>query len=138
MKGVLFATFSFPFLPVAIRDVGFDSDDRFDSFTLAGLVELDRTEHVSVIGQGESFHAMISSGTHQGRDGVDPVQEAVVAMDVQVAELIGYFWQESSGCRVRCRDGVPGRSVVGPNRGLGKPRGDLMRDTRDVILVLER
>ncbi len=138
MKGVLFATFSFSFLPVAICDVGFDSDDRFDSFALASMVKLDGPEHVSMIGQGESFHAMISSGTHQCRDGIDPVQEAVVAMDVKVAELIGYFRQGSSGCRFQCRDGVPGRSVVGPNRGLGKPHGDLMRNTGDVILGLER
>ena len=138
MESVLPAAFSFSFLPVAIGDVGFDSDDRFDSFALASVVELDGTKHVSVIGQGEGFHAMVAGSSNQGWDFVDPVQKAVVAVDVKVAELVGDFRQESSRCRFRCRDVVPGRSVVGPNWVLGKPRGDLMPYTVDVILAVER
>ena len=138
MKCALPAAFAFPFLPMAIGDISFDSDDRFDSLASAGMVELDSAEHVSMIGQGECLHAMFASGSNQSRDGVYPIQQTVMTVDVKVTELVGYFGQGSSGCRSRCRDGVPGNSVVGLNGGTGKPHGDLMPHTVDVILDEER
>ena len=65
-----------------IRDVGLHADDGLDAFLAACLVELHRTEHVSMVRQGERFHALILGEANHVRDGVDPIQQAEMAVYV--------------------------------------------------------
>lgn len=79
-----------------IGDVGLHADDRLDTFLTARLVELDRTEHVSMVCQGERFHALILGEANHVRDGVDPIQQAEMAVYVKMAESIGSLGQMTS------------------------------------------
>lgn len=99
MESVLLAFFTFPLLSMSVCNIGFDPDDWLDAFLQASLMKFDSAVHVAVIGQGKGFHAMVTCGSNQCRNCIDPIQKAVMAVDMKVAELIGYFRQRSSGCR---------------------------------------
>ena len=79
-----------------IGDVGLHADDGLDAFLTARLVKLDRTEHVSMVRQGERFHALILGEANHVRDGVDPIQKAEMAVYVKMAESIGSLGQMTS------------------------------------------
>ena len=63
---------------IALGDVGLDTDDGLDAGLVGTIVELDRPEHVAVVGERDGRHV-------GGLGGVDDVAEAICA--VEEAEL---------------------------------------------------
>ena len=97
MEVRLSSTFALTIMTAAIGDVGFHAYDRLNSFLDTGLVKLDGAVHVSVVCQGEGFHALILRQANHVRDGVDPVQEAEVAVNMKMAVTISNLGQGTSG-----------------------------------------
>ena len=72
-------------------DVGFQSEDRVDAHFLGLLIELQRAVQIAVVGQGQGVHLQ---GLRAGQQPVDrsrPIQEAVMAMAVEMGErMVGH------------------------------------------------
>lgn len=73
--------------PAPRGDVGLHADDRPDAFGSALPIELDRPEEVAVIGEGERVHAALLRRSDELRYRHRSVEEAEVAVDVQVDEV---------------------------------------------------
>ena len=69
-------------------DVGLVADDRVDLRRLGGLVELQRPVKVAVVGDRKGVHPQFDRACHQPVDGTSPVEEAVVAVAVEVGERL--------------------------------------------------
>ena len=95
---MLFALFSLAVVTASIGDVGFDSDDRLDALGVTGVMKLDRTVHVAVVGQRQRLHSLVFRHRYQCRNGADPIEQAVMAVHMKMAILIGNLCQDSSGC----------------------------------------
>ena len=67
-------------------DVGLQAEDRVDAQFLRLPVELHRPVQVAVVGQGQGVHLQGLGPVEQAADRARPVQEAVVAVTVQVGE----------------------------------------------------
>ena len=86
-------------LPVGVLlrgDVGLDPEDRLDARLARLLVELDRPEHVAVVGQGHGGHLRLDRRGDHVVEAVGAVEEAELAVEVQVDEvghtaLVGSF-----------------------------------------------
>ena len=59
---------------------------RIDVFGFASAIELERTVHISVIRQSKRVHAVVGGTLNEFGNRACPVQEAVVAVAVQVNE----------------------------------------------------
>ena len=70
-------------------DVGFQTDDRQDLGGLGFAEKLDGSVHVSVIGQGQRGHAQSFGAFEQIRDLACAVQEAVMAVAMEMDERRG-------------------------------------------------
>ena len=75
-----------PFGALAGGDVGFVADDRVEAGRLAFPVELDGAVEVAVVGQGEGVHALRLGVGRQFREAVGAVEQAVMAVAVQMNE----------------------------------------------------
>jgi len=64
----------------AVGDVDLAADDRLDPRGVGGVVELDRAEHVSVIGERERGHLHRGGARDQTVETARAVQERVVAV----------------------------------------------------------
>ena len=67
-------------------DVRLHAEDRVDAQFLGGLVELDRPVQISMIGQRQGRHSQGLRPFEQTSDGTGAVQQAVVAMTMQMGE----------------------------------------------------
>ena len=68
------------------RDIGFDSHDRDHSAGLGLAQELDRPEHVAMVGQRNRRHPQRLDPLDQVRDLARPVQQAVMAVAMKMHE----------------------------------------------------
>src|ERR1700722_12983448 len=71
---------------LAGRDIGLASDDRFDPVLSGFAEELDRTEHVAMVGDGHRGHARRMRVLEQRFDLIGAVEQAVLGMDVEMGE----------------------------------------------------
>jgi hypothetical protein len=71
---------------VVVDDVEFAADDRVDAFGFGGVVELDATEEIAVIGHGNGGHLLLGCDVHELLDFAGAVEERVVGMAVEVNE----------------------------------------------------
>ena len=67
-----------------VRHVGLATDDRFDARLLRFFVEINRAVHHTVIGQGQRGHAEFGGALDGFIDAVGPVQQAELAVEVQM------------------------------------------------------
>jgi hypothetical protein len=74
----------------AARDVHLAADDRADALILAGLVVLDRPEHVPVVRQGDGPHPQRLGAGREVLDAQRAVEERVLRVHVEVDELSGH------------------------------------------------
>ena len=92
----LFVLADFAFVPpIARRDVGFVADDRVDAGRLGLLIELQRAVQIAVVGQGQGVHAQRLGLLDQRPDRAGAVQQAVMAMAVQMDEravVMAFLW----------------------------------------------
>ena len=72
------------------RDVGLDAEDRVDARVLGRFVELQRTVQIAVVGQGQGVHAQLFGPLQEAGDFAGAVQEAIVAMAMQMGERLGH------------------------------------------------
>jgi hypothetical protein len=72
------------------RDVDFAAEDGGDAALLACLVELERSEHVAVVGHGDGAHAELFRAVGELADADGAVEERVLGVDVEVDELGGH------------------------------------------------
>jgi len=87
--------------PAPRRDVGLVADDRVDLRRLRGLVELESPVKVAVVGDGQGGHAQFDRAVDQPFDRTRPVEEAVVAVAVEVGErLRAHPWASRGGAAV--------------------------------------
>lgn len=83
------------------RHADLAAQDRLQPFVAAGVVEVDRAEHVAVVGQGQRRHPELRGLLDQLVDVAGPVEQAVLGVEVE-------------GARARCRSPslpLPGRWV---------------------------
>ena len=71
---------------LARREVHFASDDRLDARGFRLLIELDRAEHVAVVGHRDRFHPRRLGVFDERADFVSAVEEAVLRVDVKMDE----------------------------------------------------
>ena len=67
-------------------DVSFIADDRVDVFGPTSVVELERPVQVAVVRQRQCVHAMVNGSLYQLGNRACSVEQAVVAVAVQVNE----------------------------------------------------
>ena len=67
--------------------VGFDPQDRLDADLASALVELDGTEHVAMIGQGDGRHAKGLRPFEDVLEAVGAVEQAELAVEVEMGEV---------------------------------------------------
>ena len=74
------------------RDVRFVANDRIDTDLFAGVVKLKSTVQVSMVGQRQRIHAMVSRSLDQFLDRARTIQQTVmaVAMEVNKRLFIGH------------------------------------------------
>src|SRR5258708_34504544 len=71
---------------LARREVHLASDDRLDARGFRLLIELDRAEHVAMVGHRDRFHPRRLGVFDQRPDFVRAVEEAVLRVDVKMDE----------------------------------------------------
>ena len=101
-------------------DVHLAAEDRLHALLLARLVELDRAEHVAVVGEGHGAHAERLRAADEVLELQRAVQQRVLRVDVQVDELgchgdDGGGWERASG--ESARDGEPPGARPSPHHG---------------------
>ena len=125
------------------REVGLDPDDRADPAGPSLLVEVERTEHVAVVGDRQGRHLEPGGLVEQLADPGRSVEHGVLGMGVQVHETIRHQrWTPSATTRTsrtgrhtcdrRCHRG--GRSAWGKIHSLRRPTLPDTTDTRDAPL----
>ena len=67
-------------------DVGLVAHDRVDAHVLGRFVELQRPVQIAVVGQGQGVHAQLFGPLQQAGDFSGAVEQAVVAMAVQMGK----------------------------------------------------
>ena len=60
------------------RNIHLAADDGLDAVAGRGAIEVDRAEHIAVVGHGHRGHAVLGHARHQMRDLIGPVQQAVL------------------------------------------------------------
>ena len=65
------------------------TDDRLDASGLAGLIEVDRPEHIAVVGHGHSRHSGLGDMRYQILDLVGAIEKRVLGMCMEVYETHG-------------------------------------------------
>ena len=77
-----------PLEPGRGRDVGLDPHDRLDPGRDPGLVELQRPEHRTVVGERERRHPELGGPLEQRLDPRGPVQQGELGVHVEVNEAV--------------------------------------------------
>jgi hypothetical protein len=86
----------------SLDEVKFAADERFDTFRLGGVIEIDGAKEIPVVGEGEGRHAEGHGAVHEAVDAAGSVQQAVVRMDVEMDKVL------ISGRHGRARQGAGG------------------------------
>jgi hypothetical protein len=86
MVGLLLTRDRHALAPVPERDVGFDADDRTDPLLERLLVELDRPEEVSVVGDGDGLHPHRGRLVDHGVDLLGAVEKRELSVIVEMNE----------------------------------------------------
>ena len=71
----------------ASREVEFAADERLEALGLGLVVELDRAVQIPMVGEGEGLHPQPGGAVHQAVDTASAVQQAVVAVDMEMDEI---------------------------------------------------
>ena len=71
----------------AWSDICLHTDKRFYSFLLGALVKLNRSEHITVIGQRDSRHIKIRCCVHERLNFTRSVKQTIIRMIVQMNEI---------------------------------------------------
>ena len=74
--------------PAARGDVGLVADDRVELGGLGGLVELQGTVEIAVVGDRQGVHPEFDGTVHESVDRAGPVEQAVVAVAVEMDERL--------------------------------------------------
>ena len=69
-----------------VVEIGLHPDDRFDTLFLHLLVEIDRTEHIAVIGNGDRIHPQLFEPASQSGYLVGTVEQRIFGMQMQMRE----------------------------------------------------
>ena len=64
-----------PFSPVARRHIGFDAQNGFQLSRTGGVVELDASVQVPMVGNGYGCHAQFRNSIHQAANSVSSIKE---------------------------------------------------------------
>jgi hypothetical protein len=78
------------FFVAICANIGFASDNRFDSRLLRSEIELDRAEQRSMIGERDCRHAQLRGALHHFLNFARPVEQAVLGMIMQMNEIQTY------------------------------------------------
>ena len=82
--------------PAARRNVRFVTDNGLDAAVLGLLVELQGAVQIAVVRQRQGVHALVSSTLDQPVDRAGAVQQAVMAVAVQMSKwLVGHGYDPS-------------------------------------------
>lgn len=73
-------------LVILLGDVEFAADDGVDAFGLGGVVELDGSEEVAMVGHGDGGHLLFGDDVHHLGDFTGSVEEGVIGMAVEMDE----------------------------------------------------
>ncbi len=95
------------------RDVGFATDDRHERMLARGVVELHRSEHDAVVGQGYPRRTLFRGPLAKRIDATRSVQKRVFAMNVEMNERtqVARVWGCGPGY-LRLGDRLPGAASV--------------------------
>ena len=102
-----------------VGDVDLAADDRLDPLLPGGLVEVDRAGERAVVGERDGGHLELGGAGRERGDPARPVEDRVLAVDVQVDEV-----------------GAHGRAILG-RASEGLPKAPLSRDLRRDTGTLE-
>ena len=105
--------------PAAGSDVDLAADDGLDAGLLRGVVELDRAEHVPVVGHRERRELEGGGLGHQAVQAARRVEQRILGVQVQMDEVGHGGRKDRSG-----RDGVEVRLRDGRRRDRGPARTD--------------
>ncbi len=115
----------------ARRDVRLGADDGLHARGLGLLPEVERAEHVAVVGDRDGRHLLLGRGLHERADAGRPVEHRVLAVDVEVDERVVAGHGSLLLIGRRCSNhrqapgGPPGVSRVSPRgrraRAAGRP-----------------
>ena len=72
--------------PAARRHVAFAADDRFYPGFFCSLIEFDRAEHGTVVGNRRRRHSLLFQVVHQSADPARAVEQAVFGMQMQMCK----------------------------------------------------
>lgn len=75
---------------VVVDEVDFAADEGFDVVGFGGFVEVDGAEEVAVVGEGKGWHAELVGPVAEGVEAAAAIEEAVVGVDVEVDEWVGF------------------------------------------------
>ena len=67
-------------------EIDLAADNRFDTCLPGGKVELDSAIHNPVVGYSQAAHTQFPGSLHQLLDAAHAVKQAILSMDVEVAE----------------------------------------------------
>ena len=73
-------------LVIALGDVHFAADDGVDVFGFGGVVELDGSEEVAVVGHGDGGHFQVGGDVHHLGDFAGSIEEGVIGVAVEMDE----------------------------------------------------
>src|SRR5579864_1109098 len=80
----------FPVGALTGSDICLVTDDGVDAIRLAFAVKLDGAIQVAVIGEGQGIHALLFGVLHEFGNAVRAVEQAVVAMAMEMNEVAGH------------------------------------------------
>src|ERR1700686_1686356 len=81
---------------VLLADIEFASHDRFDPDLVRGIYEMHRAKNVAMVGHGHRGHVQFMNPVNKFLDVASAVDQRVIAMEMQVDELI--LAHEDSSC----------------------------------------
>ena len=94
-------------------DVGLVAEDRIEAGCGAFAVELDGAVQVAVIGQGQGVHAQFLGVRDQLGDAAGAVEQAVMAVAVQMNERDVPAWHSRQSGAISTRDDCTARALRG-------------------------
>ena len=69
-------------------DVCFAADDRLHPARVKGVIHVDGTAHIAVVGHGHGAHLLLLAELQQSGRGAGSVQKAVMGVDMEVNEIV--------------------------------------------------
>jgi hypothetical protein len=74
-------------VPTADGNIRFTAEDRLEALGTAGVVELDRAEHVAVVGDRHRLHAELRAALDDLADAAGAVKQAELGVQVKMNKL---------------------------------------------------